>query len=61
MDKSRGPYEIYLRKLREAREKIVGALTEIFVSPLTTGELSVDWKITNVVLLFKESNQEITG
>ena len=36
VDKSPGPDGIYPRILKEAREEIVGALREIFVSSLAT-------------------------
>ena len=64
IDKSPGPDGIYPRILREAREDIAGALREIFVSSLATGEVPEDWRIANVVPLFKKgskNNQIITG
>ena len=39
VDKSPGSVGIYPRILREAREEIAGALREIFVSSLATGEI----------------------
>ena len=53
VDKSPGPDGIYPRILRKARAEIAGALTEIFVSSLATGEVPEDWRIANVVPLFK--------
>jgi len=47
--KSPGPDGIYLTILREASEKIAGALTEIFVS---------DWKIVIAVPLFKKGSRD---
>ena len=41
VDKSSEPDGIYHRLLREAREEIAGALREIFVSSLATGEATV--------------------
>lgn len=38
VDKSQGPYGIYSRLLREAREDNAGAFTNIFVSSIYTGE-----------------------
>ena len=40
VDKSPGPDGISPRMLREAREEIAGALREIFVSSLATGEVT---------------------
>eukprot|EP00061_Rhincodon_typus_P001961 g16259.t1 len=48
VDKSPGPDGIYPRIRREASEEIVGALKEIFVSSLATGEVPEDWRIVNV-------------
>ena len=43
VDKSPGPDGIYPRILKEAREEIAGALREIFVSSLATGEVMM-WR-----------------
>ena len=43
VDKSPEPDGIYPRILREAREEIAGALREIFVSSLATGEVMM-WR-----------------
>eukprot|EP00061_Rhincodon_typus_P004266 g22160.t1 len=59
VDKSSGPDGIYPRILREAREEIAGAWTEIFVSSLATGKVPEDWLIDNVVPLFKKGGKEI--
>eukprot|EP00061_Rhincodon_typus_P003667 g20667.t1 len=61
VDKSPGPDGMYPRLLREAREEIVGALTDIFTSPLTTGEVPEDWRLANVVPLFKKGNRDNPG
>ena len=61
VDKSPGPDRIYPRILREARVEIAGALTEIFVSSLATGEVPEDWRIANVVPLFKKSSRDNPG
>eukprot|EP00061_Rhincodon_typus_P010735 g35252.t1 len=53
--KSPGPDGIYPRLLREAREKIAGALTKIFVSSLATGKVPYDWQVASFVPLFKGS------
>ena len=61
VDKSPGPDGIYSRILREAREKIAGALREIFVFSLATGEIPEDWRIANVVPLFKKGSKNNPG
>eukprot|EP00061_Rhincodon_typus_P015388 g43029.t1 len=58
VDRSPGPDGIYPRILTEAREQIAGALTGIFVSSLATGEVPEDWKIANVVALFKKGSRD---
>ena len=49
-DKSPGSDGIYPIILREAREEIAGALTELFVSSLATGEEKEDWRIADACL-----------
>jgi len=61
VDKSLGPDGIYPRILREAKEEIAGALTEIFVSSLASGEVPEDWRIANVVPLFKKGRKDNPG
>ena len=61
VDKTPGPDAIYPRILREAREEIAGALREIFVSSLATGEVAEDWRIANVVPLFKKGSKSNPG
>jgi len=61
VDKSPGPDVIYPRILREAREEIAGTLREIFVSSLASGEVPKDWKLANVVPLFKKGSKDNPG
>ncbi|PLS49478.1 hypothetical protein CYV29_15670, partial [Carnobacterium maltaromaticum] len=61
VDKSPGPDGIYPRLLREAREEIAGALTDIFAASLNTGEVPEDWRIANVVPLFKKGSRDNPG
>eukprot|EP00061_Rhincodon_typus_P016653 g44980.t1 len=56
VDNSPGPDSIYSRLLREAKEEIAGALTNVFVSSLATGEVLEDWRVANVVPLSKKGN-----
>jgi len=46
MDKSPGLGEFCPRILWEAKEELVGDLTQIFVSSLATGQVPADWKTT---------------
>eukprot|EP00061_Rhincodon_typus_P010363 g34598.t1 len=61
VDKSPSPDGIYSTLLREAREEIHGALTKVFVSSLTTGQVLKDWRVANVVPLFKKANRDNQG
>eukprot|EP00061_Rhincodon_typus_P017475 g46182.t1 len=61
VDKSPGPDGIYPRLLRGTKEEIAGALTKIFVSSLATGEVLEDWRVANVVPLFKKGNKDNPG
>jgi len=58
VDKSPGLDVIYPRILREAWEEIAGALREIFVSSLASGEVPEDWRIASVVPLFKKGSKD---
>eukprot|EP00061_Rhincodon_typus_P018373 g47525.t1 len=61
LDKFLGPKGIYPRLLTEEREEIVGTLTKIFVSSLATGEIPEDWRVANVVPVFKKGNRDNPG
>eukprot|EP00061_Rhincodon_typus_P011316 g36241.t1 len=61
VDTSPGLDGIYPRLLREAREEIAGALIKIFVSSLATGEIPEDWRVANVIPLFKKANRDSPG
>eukprot|EP00061_Rhincodon_typus_P000605 g12196.t1 len=58
VDKSPGPDGISPRLLREAREEIAGALTDIIAASLSTGEIPEDWRIANVVPFFKKGSED---
>ena len=58
MDKSPGPDRIYPRILRKARKEIAEALAKIFVSSLAMGEVPEDWRVANVVPLFKKGRRD---
>eukprot|EP00061_Rhincodon_typus_P004849 g23569.t1 len=53
VDKSPGPDQVYPRTLWEARELIAGPLAEIVVSLIATDEVPEDWRLANMVPLFK--------
>eukprot|EP00061_Rhincodon_typus_P010113 g34149.t1 len=59
VDKYPVPDGIYPRILREARKEIAGALRKIFVSSLATGEVPENWRIVNIVPLFKKGGRDI--
>eukprot|EP00061_Rhincodon_typus_P011893 g37251.t1 len=54
VDKTRGPDEVYSRTLWDGREMIAGPLAEIFVLLTATDEVPEDWRLANVVPLFKK-------
>jgi len=60
-DKSPGPDGIYPRLLREARHEIAAPLAMIFASSLSTGVIPDDWRVANVVPLFKKGNRDNPG
>eukprot|EP00061_Rhincodon_typus_P013885 g40535.t1 len=61
VDKFPGPDGIYPKLLWEAREELAGALTDIFASSLASDEVPEDWRISNVVPLFKKGNRDNLG
>ena len=61
VDKSPGPDEVYPRTLWEAREEIAGPLAEIFESSIVTGEVPEDWRVANIVPLFKKGCRKKPG
>ena len=61
VDKSLGPDEVYPRTLWEAREEIASPLAEIFESSIVTGEVPEEWRVANVVPLFKKGCREKPG
>ena len=58
MDKSPGPDRVYPRILRDAKEEIAEALAKIFVSFLAAGEVPEDWRVPNIVPLFKKGRRD---
>eukprot|EP00061_Rhincodon_typus_P007397 g29059.t1 len=58
VDKFPGPDQMYPRTLWEAGEEIAGTLAEIFVSLIAMHEVPEDWRMTNVVPLFKKGGKE---
>eukprot|EP00061_Rhincodon_typus_P005802 g25755.t1 len=55
MYKSPGPDEMYPRLLQETKEEIARVQTKSFNTSPATGEMPDDWRIVNVVPLFKGS------
>ena len=61
INKSLGPDGISSRILKEGLDSISYALTKIFNKSLTDSEVPVDWKIANVVPIFKKGDKESIG
>ena len=61
IDKSPGPDGMYPRLLWEAREEITEPLAMIFASSMETGEVPEDWRIADVVPIFKKGNRDSPG
>ncbi|XP_062926608.1 retrovirus-related Pol polyprotein from type-1 retrotransposable element R1 isoform X1 [Mobula hypostoma] len=61
LNKSPGPDEIYPRLLCEAREEIAEPLAMIFASSMGMGEVPEDWRVADVVPLFKKGNRDSPG
>lgn len=61
MDEPAGLDAINPSLLREARKATVDALSDIFISPVITGEVQEFWRIASVVSLFKKSNRDKPG
>ena len=56
--KATGPDEISARILKETVYKITPSLCELFSKSLRLGSLPMDWKLANVVPVFKKDNKE---
>ena len=49
---------MYPRLLQEAREEIAEPLAMIFASSMETGDVPEDWRIVDVVPIFKKGNRD---
>ena len=56
-----GPDGIHPRVLKELADVIARPLSMIFQCSWESGEVLVDWKLTNVVPIFKKGNRENPG
>lgn len=56
--KATGPDEIPARILKETAHEIAPSLCELFNKSLRLGSLPTDWKLANVVPVFKKNNKE---
>ena len=59
-DKSPGPDGLHPRVLKEVALEIVDALVIIFQSSLDSGSVPEDWRMANVIPLFKKGGREKT-
>ena len=57
VNKSPGPDEIYARVLKECREVISGPLAAAFNESIESGSVPEDWKVANVVPIFKKGSK----
>ena len=56
-----GPDRIHLRVLKELADVIVRPLSMIFQCSWESGEVPVDWKVANIVPVFKKGNRDDPG
>lgn len=61
VDKAAGPDGIHCRIIKEGIDSIGIALKIIFTQSLNTGKIPNDWKIANVVPIFKKGSKELMG
>ncbi|KFQ39227.1 hypothetical protein N332_04863, partial [Mesitornis unicolor] len=59
--KSMGPDGIHPRVLRELAEVLAKPLSIIYQQSWLTGEVPVDWRLTNVTLIYKKGQKEDPG
>ena len=60
-DKSPEPDGLHPRVLKEVAPEIVDALMIIFQCSIDSGSVPVDWRVANVIPLFKKGAREKTG
>jgi len=58
VNKSSGPDEIPARILRETTHKIAPSLCDLFNKSLRLVSLLTEWKLANIVLVYKKDNKE---
>jgi hypothetical protein len=61
IDKSPGADQLYPRVLYEAREEIAEPLLMIYKKSIVSGKLPDDWKIADVVALYKKGSRSEVG
>ena len=59
--KSPGPDSIYPRVLKECKEIISGPLADLFNESLSTGLVPDEWKVANVVPIFKKGDKSLAS
>ena len=60
-DKSPGPDGLHPRVLKEVALEIVDALVIIFQCSIDSGSVPVDWRVANVIPLFKKGGERKQG
>uniref|UniRef100_A0A8C3IEJ8 Reverse transcriptase domain-containing protein n=1 Tax=Chrysemys picta bellii TaxID=8478 RepID=A0A8C3IEJ8_CHRPI len=59
--KSGGPDDLHLRILKELAREIAGPLATIFNESVNSGVVPLDWRIANVVPIFKKGKKSDSG
>lgn len=61
VNQSLGPYQVHPWTMWNQAKKFAGVLAEMFVSSLVMGKVKEDWRMINVVLLFKKGLNKSRG
>jgi len=61
IDKSAGADQLYPRVLYEAREEVAVPLLMIYKKSISSGRLPDDWKIADVIALYKKGSRSELG
>ena len=58
MNKTSGPDQIPARTLKERAHEIAPSFCDLFNKLLSLGSLPTEWKLTNIVPVYKKENKE---